>query len=104
MFRRLDDIAYHCSRKIHCPHCSTRFRGKGETEYYHSMLAATLVAPGHDKVIPLEPAFIAPQDGAEKQDCENAAAKRWLAAHGRRYAALDAVYLGDDLFSRQPLC
>jgi hypothetical protein len=48
--------------------------------------------------------FIAPQDGAEKQDCEIAAAKRWLTAHGRRYAALDAVYLGDDLFSRQPLC
>ncbi len=32
------------------------------------------------------------------------AAKRWLAAHGQRYGALDAVYLGDDLFSRQPLC
>ena len=59
------------------------------------MLAATLVAPGHDKVIPLAPEFIAPQDGAEKQDCENAAAKRWLAAHGRRYAALNAVYLGE---------
>jgi hypothetical protein len=43
-------------------------------------------------------------DGAEKQDCENMAAKRWLATHGRRYAALDPVYLGDDLFSRQPLC
>jgi hypothetical protein len=57
-----------------------------------------------DKVIPLEPEFIVPQDGAEKQDCENMAAKRWLAAHGRRYAALGAVYLGDDLFSRQPLC
>jgi hypothetical protein len=53
------------------------------------------VAPGHDKVVPLEPEFIVPQDGA---------AKRWLAAHGQRYAALDAVYLGDDLFSRQPLC
>jgi hypothetical protein len=100
----LDGTEYHGSRKIHCPHCSTRLRGKGETEYYHSLLAATLVAPGHDKVIPLEPEFIAPQDGAEKQDCENAAAKRWLAAHGRRYSALDAVYLGDDLFSRQPLC
>src|SRR5271165_4586723 len=83
---------------------STRLRGKGDTEYYHAMLAATLVAPGHDKVIPLEPEFIVPQDGAEKQDCENMAAKRWLAAHGRRYAALDAIYLGDDLFSRQPLC
>ena len=100
----LDGTEHHCSRKIRCPHCSTRVRGKGGTEYYHAMLAATLVAPGHDKVIPLEPEFIAPQDGAEKQDCETMAAKRWLAAHGRRYAALGAVYLGDDLFSRQPLC
>ena len=32
------------------------------------------------------------------------AAKRWLAAHAQRYAALDPVYLGDDLFSRQPIC
>lgn len=100
----LDGTEYHCSQKIHCPHCSTRIRGKGGTEYYHGMLAATMVAPGHDKVIPLEPEFIVPQDGTVKQDCENMAAKRWLAAHGQRYGALDAVYLGDDLFSRQPLC
>jgi hypothetical protein len=60
--------------------------------------------PGHDKVIPLEPEFITPQDGAEKQDCENAAAKRWLAAHGPQYASLNPIYLGDDLFSRQLLC
>jgi len=100
----LDGTQYHCSQKIHCPRCSTRLRGKGETEYYHAMLAATLVAPGHDKVIPLPPEFITPQDGAEKQDCETMAAKRWLAAHGRRYAALNPVFLGDDLFSRQPLC
>ena len=33
-----------------------------------------------------------------------AAAKRWLTAHSQRYAPLDPVYLGDDLFSRQPLC
>ena len=68
------------------------------------MLAATLVAPGHDKVIPLQPGFIVPQDGADKQDCENMAAKRWQAAHGLGYAPLKPVYLGDDLFSRQPLC
>ena len=48
------------------------------------MLAATLVAPRHDKVIPLEPEFLVPQDGAEKQDCENMAAKRWLDAHAQR--------------------
>jgi hypothetical protein len=45
-------------------------------------------------VIPLEPEFIVPQDGAEKQDCENAAAKRWLATHGARYARLNPIYLG----------
>ena len=70
----LDGTGYvRCSRKICSQHCSTRVRGNGGTEYYHSMLAATLVAPGHDKVIPLEPEFINPQDGAEKQDCENMA-------------------------------
>ena len=100
----LDGSEYYRSRKIQCLHCSTRLRSKGGREYYHAMLAATLVAPGHDKVVPLEPEFIVPQDGAEKQDCENRAAKRWLATHGQRYAALDPVYLGDDLFSRQPLC
>jgi len=100
----LDGTEYFCSKTILCPHCSTRQRGKDGNEYFHAMLGVTLVAPGHDKVVPLEPEFIVPQDGAEKQDCENAAAKRWLAAHGARYARLDPIYLGDDLFSRQPLC
>ena len=57
---------YHCSKKIHCAHCATRRRGHAGTEYFHAMLAATLVAPGHDKVVPLEPEFIVPQDGAER--------------------------------------
>jgi hypothetical protein len=103
----LDGTQYHCSRTIRCRNCSTRLRGKGETaetEYYHAMLGATLVSPGHDKVVPLPPEFMVPQDGADKQDCENQAARRWLAAHGARYARLRPVYLGDDLFSRQPLC
>ena len=100
----LDGTEYFCSKTIHCQHCSTQLRGKDGKEYFHAMLGVALVAPGHDKVIPLEPEFIAPQDGAEKQDCENAAAKRWLASHGPRYARLNPIYLGDDLFSRQPLC
>ena len=64
----------------------------------------TLVAPGHTTVIPLEPEFITPQDGHDKQDCEIAAARRWLTAHGRRYAPWQPIYLGDDLVSRQPRC
>ena len=108
----LDGTEFHCSDKIHCPNCSHRKRGKSlpkakagdKTEYFHAMLAATLVAPGHNRVVPLEPEFVVPQDGHDKQDCESRAARRWLAAHGARYARFKPIYLGDDLFSRQPIC
>src|SRR6516165_7009730 len=48
--------------------------------------------------------IVVPQDGHDKQDCESMAARRWLVAHGASYARLDPVYLGDDLYSRQPIC
>ena len=62
------------------------------------------MAPDHNRVVPLEPEFIVPQDGHDKQDCESRAVRRWLERHGRRYARLKPIYLGDDLFSRQPVC
>jgi len=99
----LDGTEYFCSQKLGCPQCLTRRRANGKVESYHAMLAATLVAPGHAMALPLMPEFIAPQDGAEKQDCERNAAKRWLAAHGDRVKALRPVYLGDDLFACQPI-
>ena len=100
----LDGTEYHCSREIHCQNCSHRKRGKDKIEYFHTMLAATVVAPGHNRAVPLEPEFIVPRDGHEKQDCESRAARRWLSAHGAKYKSLNPVYLGDDLFSRQPIC
>ena len=111
-FRRLghhvliafDGTEYFRSAKLHCPNCSTRKRSGGTIEYFHTLVAATLVAPGHNRVVPLEPEFIVPQDGHDKQDCESMAARRWLAAHGPSYARLNPVYLGDDLYSRQPIC
>ena len=57
------------------------------------------MTPGHSKVVPLAPEFIAPQDGAEKQDCERNAVKRWFEKHGTRLATLRPVFLGDDLFA-----
>lgn len=99
----LDGTECFCSRKIRCPRCSTRRRSDGGTEYFHSFLGASIVAPGHQQVLPLPPEFIAPQDGAEKQDCERNAAKRWLARHGPAVAALRPVFLGDDLFACQPI-
>jgi hypothetical protein len=100
----LDGTEYFCSQKLGCPHGQTRKRSNGKTDFYHSMLAATPVAPGHNMVVPLMPEFIARQDGAEKQDCERNAAKRWLAAHAARVKELRPVYLGDDLFACQPIC
>jgi len=100
----LDGTEYFCSQKLGCPNCQTRKRSNGKVESYHSMLAATLVAPGHNMVLPLMPEFIVKPDGAEKQDCERNAAKRWLAAHGERVKPLRPVFLGDDLFACQPIC
>ena len=100
----LDGTEYFCSQKLSCPNCSSRKRANGKTEHFHQMVSAALVAPGHDRALPLEPEFITPQDGAEKQDCEARATARWLAAHGQKYAHLKPIYLGDDLASRQPTC
>jgi hypothetical protein len=99
----LDGTEYFCSRKIHCARCSTRKRSDGGTEYFHAFLGASIVAPGHQQVLPLPPEFIAPQDGAEKQDCERNAAKRWLARHGSAVTPYRPVFLGDDLFACQPI-
>ena len=99
-----DGTEFFCSQKLGCDHCQTRKRSNGKTDYYHSMLAASIVAPGHDMVLPLMPEFIVRPDGAEKQDCERNAGKRWLLAHGERVKDMRPIYLGDDLFACQPIC
>jgi len=100
----LDGTEYFCSNKLSCRHCSTRKRANGVTEFYHTMLAASVVTPGRNLALPLPPEFVRPQDGRDKQDCESRAARRWLLAHGERYRRFDPVYLGDDLYAHQPLC
>jgi len=62
------------------------------------------VSPNTPDVLPLEPEYIIPQDGEEKQDSEHKAGKRWLALHGEYYSQLGATYVGDDLYGHQPFC
>lgn len=100
----LDGTEYFTSPKLSCSGCSHRKRSNGTQEHYHSLLSAAVVAPGHDRVLPLQPEFITPRDGHQKQDCESRAVRRWLAAYGLQYAGFRPVYLGDDLMSRQPIC
>ena len=100
----LDGTWYAASQKIHCPNCSCLEHQNGEKTYYHSAVTPVVVTPSHNQAIPLRPEFVLPQDGHTKQDCETAAAKRWLAKNAADYAGLRAILLGDDLYSRQPFC
>lgn len=99
----LDGTWYFSSQTIHCKNCSTTTY-KGEKTYYHGMLNPAVVAPGNTRVIALPPEFVLPQDGDTKQDCENKAAKRWIARHGKTYTPLHVTILGDDLYCHQPMC
>ena len=100
----LDGTWYFSSQKIHCPCCSHLEQQSGAVTYYHSAVTPVLVAPGQSEVIALRPEFITPQDGHSKQDCELAAAKRWLEANAARYGDGAVTLLGDDLYAHQPFC
>lgn len=99
----LDGTQYHHSSSVHCPNCTVKKRGD-KVMYSHSMVCAAIVSPNVKAAIPLVPEFIVPQDGHSKQDCENAAIKRWLNKNSNRYKSLNPTILGDDLLSRQPIC
>jgi hypothetical protein len=103
----LDGTWYFSSENLHCDQCSTIQHQSGSITYYHSAITPVIVAPGQKHAIALRPEFIVPQDGHDKQDCETAAAKRWLDREAARYLVAlnhNVTYLGDDLYARQPFC
>lgn len=100
----LDGTQYFTSQKISCPQCSRQTHRNGTTTYAHRMVTPVIVAPHQNKVLPLPPEFIVPQDGHAKQDCENAAAKRWLRKYAATYRRHKITILGDDLYATQPIC
>jgi hypothetical protein len=92
------------SQRVHCPNCSCTRHPNGDLTHFHSALTPVIVSPGHSQVVSLRPEFITPQDGHDKQDCEIAAGKRWLAANAERYGSGNDTLLGDDLYAHQPFC
>ena len=103
----LDGTWYFDSDTIHCKNCSRIEHKNGQITYYHSAITPVIVAPSQRHAIALRPEFITPQDGHNKQDCEIAAAKRWLDKEGARYLPgleYNATILGDDLYAHQPFC
>lgn len=100
----LDGTETISSQNINCKNCSHRELRNGETQYFHSAILPVIVKSGNPKVLPLFPEFITPQDGHEKQDCEQAATKRWVDRNEHALKGWRYTILGDDLYSNQPLC
>lgn len=100
----MDGTWYFSSKRIYCDNCNYKTNPDGTKTYFHSAITPVIVKAGDSHVLPLEPEFIWPQDGHEKQDCEQEAAKRWINAHANQLAAWKVTILGDDLLSRQPFC
>ena len=100
----IDGVQYFSSKTVHCDNCNRKHHQNGSVTYFHSAVTPVILQPGNNKVLPLQPEFITPQDGSEKQDCEIAAAKRWVGQNGSGLKALGATVLGDDLYCKQPYC
>lgn len=100
----LDGTEYFKSQKIQCQCCSSRTHNNGSVTYFHQAILPVIVAPGQPQVIALAPELVTPQDGYQKQDCEVAAAKRWISTHAARFQPQSLTLLGDDLYSHQPMC
>src|SRR5262252_8559564 len=100
----LDGTQYFSSQALHCQNCLTRQLSNGHTLYYHTAITPVIVCPGHAPVIALAPEYIMPQDGHAKQDCEQAAGKRWITQHAATLVPHHVTLLGDDLYSKAPFC
>jgi hypothetical protein len=100
----LDGTNYFASQTIHCHNGLTRQLSTGHPLYYHPAIPPVIGCPGRSAVIALPPESLMPQDGHDKQDCEQAAGKRWLTTHAPAVAPSQVTLLGDELSSKQSFC
>ncbi len=99
----MDATGYFLSESIHCPSCMVSHHRDGRVTYSHAVLLPAVVSPQHSYIVPLQPEFLSPQDGHERQDCEFQAAIRWIEGYGAQLSPLGVTLLGDDLYSRTPI-
>ena len=98
----LDGTGYFSSKKIHCASCLEKNHRDGSITYSHQLLGAALIHPDRREVIPLMPEPIVKQDGAEKNDCERNAAKRFIAKLRQDHPHLKFIVTEDGLSSNAP--
>ena len=99
----IDGTGHFSSNKIRCPNCSQMKHKTGKITYFHNTLLPVIVSPGNGQVFNLPPEFIIPQENYSKQDSELAAMKRWLNRYSEKLSNHKVTFLGDDLYSNQPM-
>jgi hypothetical protein len=101
-----DGSNYFSSNEIHCSSClTTRTKdkdGKEQVLYSHKMLAASVVHPDKNTVIPLCPEPIQRQHGQTQNDSEQAAMSRFVKAFREDHPKLKVILLGDALHANAP--
>jgi hypothetical protein len=98
----LDGSEYFHSTKIECAGCLRRQSVKGEVNYSHVVVGATLVRAGSHDILPFDAEEVRNEDGEEKQDCEINAGKRLVERLRQEHRQLSICMTGDDLYAHEP--
>lgn len=99
----VDGSEYFQSREIQCAGCLRGVDSSGTEQYHHTVVGATLVRAGSQRILPLDVEEVRNEDGTEKQDCEINAGKRLLERLRREHRQLKAIVVADDLYAHEPL-
>jgi hypothetical protein len=85
----------------HCPHCLHRTLRNGETQYFHSLVAAKLVCP-NGFCLPLASVWLANPEEYDKQDCELTGWRRLADTLKQYYPRLPMCIVADGLYPNDP--
>jgi hypothetical protein len=99
----IDGSQFYGSKEIHCEQCLVKEHQNGSKSYSHQVLQGGIAHPDCSQVIPFMPEQIVNTDGANKQDCEMNAAKRFVEKLHQAFPQLGLLLGGDALFSKQPI-
>lgn len=95
----IDGTGYFSSHEVHCESCCVKHHRDETVTYYHQMLAAVVVHPGIQTVLPLIVEPIVKHDGMSKNDCEHNALKRLLVNLRRAHPHLKLLVTLDGLYA-----
>lgn len=97
-----DGTGFYSSEKVSSPYCMGKRNNNGNILYYQQMYAAAFMHPDRKEVIPVFPEMITRKDGANKNDCERNASRRFYEDFRREHPHLKVIVLEDALASNAP--